>query len=146
MVSIELRELIVANAKAGIRVDEISRVLQVGKSTIWRILKQERETGNIEPCYRGRKSKITPEQHEAMLKLVEEKPDVTLEEMREQLDLPIKKSQISNLLHKAGYHFKKDALCPRKGPGRCCNKARGMGSATASVEAVQTYISGRKQY
>ena len=41
MVSIELRELIVANAKAGIRVDEISRVLQVGKSTIWRILKQE---------------------------------------------------------------------------------------------------------
>ena len=102
MVSIELRELIVANAKAGIRVDEISRVLQVGKSTIWRILKQERETGNIEPRYRGRKSKITPEQHEAMLKLVEEKPDVTLEEMREQLDLPIKKSQISNLLHKAG--------------------------------------------
>ena len=136
MVSIELRELIVANAKAGIRVDEISRVLQVGKSTIWRILKQERETGNIEPRYRGRKSKITPEQHEAMLKLVEEKPDVTLEEMREQLDLPIKKSQISNLLHKAGYYFKKDALCPRTGPGRCCNKARGMGSATASAEAV----------
>ena len=32
---------------------------------------------------------------------------MTLEEMREQLDLPIKKSQISNLLHKAGYHFKK---------------------------------------
>ena len=146
MVSIELRELIVANAKAGIRVDEISRVLQVGKSTIWRILKQERETGNIEPRYRGRKSKITPEQHEAMLKLVEEKPDVTLEEMREQLDLPIKKSQISNLLHKAGYHFKKDALCPGKGPGRCCNKARGMGSATASAEAVQTCISGRKRY
>ena len=32
---------------------------------------------------------------------------MTLEELREQLDLPIKKSQISNLLHKAGYHFKK---------------------------------------
>ena len=29
MVSVELRELIVANTKAGIRVDEISRVLQV---------------------------------------------------------------------------------------------------------------------
>ena len=34
MVSIELRELIVANAKAGITVDEIRRVLRVGKSTI----------------------------------------------------------------------------------------------------------------
>ena len=118
MVSIELRELIVANAKAGIRVDEISRVLQVGKSTVWRILKQERETGNIEPCYRGRKSKITPEQHEAMLKLVEEKPDATLEEMREQLDLPIKKSQISNLLHKTVYHFKKRCFMPVKGTGK----------------------------
>ena len=118
MVSIELRELIVANAKAGIRVDEISRVLQVGKSTIWRILKQEREIGNIEPRYRGRKSKITPEQHEAMLKLVEEKPDATLEEMREQLDLPIKKSQISNLLHKTVYHFKKRCFMPVKGTGK----------------------------
>ena len=118
MVSIELRELIVANAKAGIRVDEISRVLQVGKSTVWRILKQERETGNIEPCYRGRKSKITPEQHEAMLKLVEEKPDATLEEMRAQLDLPIKKSQISNLLHKTVYHFKKRCFMPVKGTGK----------------------------
>ena len=118
MVSIELRELIVANAKTGIKVDEIRRVLRVGKSTIWRILKQERETGNIEPRYRGRKSKITPEQHEAMLKLVEEKPDVTLEEMREQLDLPIKKSQISNLLHKAGYHFKKRCFMPAKGTGK----------------------------
>ena len=110
--------MIVANAKAGIRVDEISRVLQVGKSTIWRILKQEREIGNIEPRYRGRKSKITPEQHEAMLKLVEEKPDATLEEMREQLDLPIKKSQISNLLHKTVYHFKKRCFMPVKGTGK----------------------------
>ena len=53
-----------------------------------------------------------------MLKLVEEKPDVTLEEMREQLDLPIKKSQISNLLHKAGYHFKKRCFMPAKGTGK----------------------------
>lgn len=107
MISMELRKLIVADAKDGIKVEEISRVLRVGESTIWKILKQERETGSIEPRYRGKQSKITPEQHEAMLKLVEEKPDVTLEEIRDRLDLPIKKSQIGNLLHKAGYHFKK---------------------------------------
>lgn len=107
MISMELRKLIIANAKDGIKVNEISRILRVGKSTIWRILKQERETGNIEPRYRGRQSTITPEQHEAMLKLVEKKSDVTLEEIRTQLNLPIKKSQINNLLHKAGYHLKK---------------------------------------
>lgn len=73
---------------------------------------------NIEPRYRGRASKITPEQHEAMLKLVEEKPDVTLEEIREQLDLPIQKSQISNLLHKAGYRFKKRCFMLTNGIGK----------------------------
>lgn len=118
MVSVELRKLIVANAEAGIRVEEMSHILQVGKSTIWRILKQNRETGNIEPRYRGRASKITPEQHEAMLKLVEEKPDVPLEEIREQLDLPIQKSQISNLLHKAGYRFKKRCFMLTNGIGK----------------------------
>lgn len=111
MISMELRKLIIANAKDGIKVNEISRILRVGKSTIWRILKQERETGNIEPRYRGRQSTITLEQHEAMLKLVEKKSDVTLEEIRTQLNLPIKKSQINNLLHKAGYHLKKNDLC-----------------------------------
>ena len=34
------------------------------------------------------------EQHEAMLKLVEEKPDVTSEKMQAQLDLPIKNRRL----------------------------------------------------
>ena len=52
----------------------------------------------------GEKSSMTDEQYQAMLELVEQEPDVTLEEIRERLDLPIHKSQINNLLHQAGYH------------------------------------------
>jgi len=39
MVSIEIRNLIVADAESGIKIDEISQVLLVGKSTMWRFLK-----------------------------------------------------------------------------------------------------------
>ena len=110
MISMEIRKLIVANVKDGIKVEQISRVLRVGKSSIWRLLKQEKETGSVEPRYQGKPSTITPEQRQEMFKLVEEKPDVTLEEIRKQLNLAIKKSQISNLLHKAGYHYKRKMI------------------------------------
>ena len=113
MVSMEKRELIVSNAKRGMSVPEISKVFQVGKSTIWKLLKREKESGSIEPRYQGKKSSMTEAQHQAMLDLVEQEPDVTLEEIRERLDLPIHKSQISNLLHQAGYHFKKRWYMPK---------------------------------
>lgn len=114
----ELRKLIVANYKAGMKVTELSRIFQVGKSTIWKLLKKERETGSIEPEYHGKKSSITDEQCQAMFDLVEEEPDITLEEIRERLDLPIHKSQISNLLCQAGYHFKKRWYMPRNANGQ----------------------------
>ena len=103
----EKRKLIVFNAKRGMGVPEMSEIFQVGKSTIWKLLKREKETGGIEPQYQGKKSSMTDEQYQAMLELVEQEPDVTLEEIRERLDLPIHKSQINNLLHQAGHHFKK---------------------------------------
>ena len=107
MVSMEIRELIIANREDGMKVPELSRVFRVGESTIWRLLEQKRETGNIKPQYKGKQSSLTAEQTEEMLKYVEEHPDATLKEIGEALNLPIKKSQISKLLHEAGYRVKK---------------------------------------
>lgn len=118
MVSMELRKLIIANYKAGMKVTELGRIFQVGKSTIWKLLKKERETGSIEPEYHGKKSSITDEQRQAMFDLVNKEPDVTLEEIRERLDLPIHKSQISNLLGQAGYRLKKRRYMPRSVNGQ----------------------------
>ena len=118
MISQEIRGLIIRNAEEGISVEEMSRVLHVGKSTIWRLLKQKKETGSIESRCHGRKSSLTEEQHEKMIALVEAQPDITLEEIRERLKLPIHKSQISQLLGKAGYSFKKRWSMPRNEIGR----------------------------
>ena len=130
MTSREIRELIIVDAKEGIPVEEISRVLRVGESTIWKLLKQERETGSIESRCKGRKSSLTEEQYEKMIALVEAEPDVTLEEIRERLELPIHKSQISNLLRKAGYSFKKRWSTPRNVTGRTLNRNGNCGRSS----------------
>lgn len=118
MISQEIRKLIIRNGEEGITVEEMSRVLHVGKSTIWKLLKQKRETGSIESHCHGRKSSLTAEQYEKMIALVEAQPDITLEEIRERLELPIHKSQISYLLRKAGYRFKKRWSMPRNETGK----------------------------
>jgi len=85
-------------------------------SAVYALLRRKRETGSIEPGYKGkcgRPSKLTQEQWNAMEALVNQHPDITLEEVQQKLDLPIKKSQISNLLHKMGFRLKKDDSCLR---------------------------------
>ena len=146
MISIEIRKLIVADVKDGISVEDISRVLRVGESTIRKLVRQERETGSVEPRYKGRQPKIRPDEYEAMLKLAEKQPDVTLEEIRERLNLPIKKSQISNLLRKAGYRLKKDDLCPGARTGGCCGETAAVGRSTDEFRCITARIFGRKWY
>jgi len=116
MMSIEIRRIIVEDAEEGMSVKEISRVLRVSSSAIYALLRRKQETGSIEPGYKGkcgRPSKLTQEQLNAMEELVNQRPDITLEEIQQKLDLPIKKSQINNLLHKMGFRLKKDDSCLR---------------------------------
>ena len=54
MVPVNIRKIIISDLKKGIKVNEISRVLDVNKATIYRIKKKYEETGilegNYEPC------------------------------------------------------------------------------------------------
>ena len=91
-----------------------SQVLGVGVSTIYKLIKRFQQTGKIEASYPGRQPKITPEQISDMEKLVIKQPDITIDEIIQTLNLPIKKSQVSNILRKLGFRFKKKAeICKR---------------------------------
>ncbi len=110
MLSMEIREIIKKDLDDKIAVKEISRTLRVSQSAIYALKKRLRETGSIKPGYQGRcgrPSSVTAEQLQAMEALVQTQPDCTLEEIREKLQLPVKKSQISNLLHQMGFRLKK---------------------------------------
>lgn len=114
MISMELRKIIIKNDEKGIKAEETSKVLGIGLSTVYKLIKKYKETGSIEASYPGRQPKITEKNIEDMEKLVTEQPDVTIDEIIEKLNLPIKKSQVSNILRKLGFNFKKEADTRRR--------------------------------
>jgi putative transposase len=110
MIHKEVRERMVAARKRGLSVKEIQRAYGYGKTAIYELFKQERETGSIEPKLhtRGVKPRLGSEDHVRMRAVINEKPDITLEEVREALSLPLSISQLSRIVRvKLGYTYKK---------------------------------------
>lgn len=110
MIHKEVRERIVAARKRGLSVKEIQYAYGYGKTSIYSLLKQERETGSIEPKLhtRGAKSRLSLEDHDRIRATINEKPDITLEELKQVLCLPLSISQLSRIVRgKLGYTYKK---------------------------------------
>lgn len=110
MIPVEVRKIIIEDREAGITVKEISRVLNVSESAIYSITKKYKERGNLNGKYPGRQPTITKKQRKAMIKLVKERPDITINEIIEELNLPIKKSRVSKILLEEKMYLKKKQI------------------------------------
>jgi transposase len=123
MISKEKRNLISAGHKRNMSVKEMSIVYEVADRTIRGLLAHEAETGSMSAkTIKGR----PPELEEAGLlklrKLIEEQPDITLEEMKEQRGLKMGISELCHIVkHTLGYNFKKKASVRARG---ICQKIR----------------------
>jgi len=94
---------------------------QLKPAAVYELIRLERKTGDITPktfkC--GRKPALTPEQVEALRSLIKDDPDITLEEMKEDLGLQISIAAISNYVRNThGFNYKKKAYMPARGSGR----------------------------
>lgn len=110
MIHMEVRKKIVAARKSGLKIKEISRAYNVSETAVLRLLKRERETGDITPRthLRGRKPTVDASGKEAMRALILSKPDITLEEIKEEMNLEIGITAISAIVrNKLGFRFKK---------------------------------------
>jgi transposase len=86
----------------------ISLWLNVSLSTIDKVWRKFRETGAYLPIpYTGRKSTLTSEQDQQIRAKIAETPDITLNELREELSLDLSESGRSLHLKKMGLSFKK---------------------------------------
>ena len=113
-VSNEKRELLVEAKERGEKDRDISKWLKISISTVTKIWKRHRETGSIEPePYKGRPSCLTAEMIEGIRTKVKVQPDASLEEIIEDLDLPIKKSRLSAWLIQEGLSYKKKRFTQR---------------------------------
>jgi transposase len=104
----EKRALIISAKERGETEAEIAKWLEISKSTVCKIWKRYKDTGSYSQLpYPGRKPKISKENWMDIESLISKCPDKTLDEIVEELALPIHRSRLSVLLIKAGYSFKK---------------------------------------
>jgi len=104
----ENRKLIVAARERGEKPDVIAVWFNVAASTVYNILALYKKTNNITPKpFLGRPGRLTTEDLERIRATVQEKNDITLEELIDELDLPIKKTRLSEILNGMNLPFKK---------------------------------------
>jgi transposase len=117
MVSQEKRSLISGAKKDGMSVKEMVKVYRVPERTIRGLPRHEQDTGsmaaNTGKC--GRPPALSGEGPELMRKIIGEQPDITLEEIKGNMKLPVSISAICRIIRKKlGFTYKKK-LCTQAG-------------------------------
>lgn len=110
MIHYEVRKSIIEAWERGISVKELEGVYGYGKTAIYKLIAQKQKTGDVEPqlSTRGRKSKISDGDLQRVDAAIKERPDITLNEMIEELALPLSESRMSRIVReKLGYTYKK---------------------------------------
>ena len=113
--SAEVRELISRANHDGMRVHEMVKAYRVSKSTIYKLLAQEKSEGEMrtytDRC--GRPASVNRNELEQMKCLILERPDITLEEIKETMHLNISLSAIHRITrNKLGFTYKKRQYTP----------------------------------
>ena len=106
----DLRDRVVAACDAGeLTREEIAEEFDVSTSWIRRLLQRRREEGHYgaKQGKRGRKPVIVGQSLTQLDQLVEERPDATLEELRDHTSASCSLVTISNTLKRLGYRRKK---------------------------------------
>ena len=108
--SLDLRKRIIEAKLRGDTEDKISAEKEVSKSTVTKLWALYRETGSYEarPNPNGRKPALSPEQLEQITKQINEQPDITLQELIDEFNLPVCVSALCRTINnKLGFRFKK---------------------------------------
>jgi transposase len=119
----EKRSLVIAAKERGEKEEDIAKWLEISKSSVGKIWKLYKDTASYLPVpYPGRQPLLTLEKWEEIKTLVTKWPDKTLNEIIEELELPIRKSRLSVLLIKAGYSLKKRQPIPPSKTVKMCKE------------------------
>ena len=122
----EARKLLIQALEISHNVREVARNYGVNRSTVYRLKKRLDETGSIETrtYLRGRKPSLTPEEVENINQLVQNRPDITMDEIIETLHLTVSNETVRKTVRQLGYRRKKKSLhASEQGRPRCGREA-----------------------
>ena len=125
----EARELLVQGYEATHDVKGITKAYSVSKWTMYRLAKQKRKTGSValRTSQRGRKPVLTAEDKENIQHCMDEILDITIEEIREKLNLSASYSTVERAIAAMGCTLKKKSLCASEHDRvRCAEKSQRM--------------------
>jgi len=114
----DLRERVLADCDAGHSNDEVAGKYRVSAAWIRRLKQRRRETGSIEPRVRRMPGPRLLAHAEQLRNLVEQRPDATLEELRQALGVPTSVASLCRALQRLRLTVKKKSCAPpsRTGP------------------------------
>lgn len=110
--SVDLRERVLADVDAGMPVARVARKYAITRPPIYAWRKLRDETGHLEPRPRtcGPVPKLD-EYREQIEVALSEKPDLTLADLKDQLELPVCVSTLWNACNNWDLSFKKKFVC-----------------------------------
>ena len=104
----ENRKLIVAAKERREKPETIAVWFSVAVSSVYNILALHKKTNDITPKpFPGRPSRLSADDLEKIRLAIREKNDITLEELIDELDLPIKKTRLAEIINGMNLPFKK---------------------------------------
>jgi transposase len=112
--SMDLRKRVLAACDGGKATKEVARLFDVSPAWVRRLKQRRRELNTIEPLPRkyGPDPMLTPRHRAQLREAVEQKPDVTLAELKRTLNLSASVPTICRALHALGLSFKKSRSSP----------------------------------
>ena len=125
----EARELLVEGYEATRDAEGIAKAYSVSKWTVYRLAEQKRKTGSVKlrTSQRGRKPALTTEDKANIRDCIDADPDITIEEIREKLNLSASYSTVERAIKAMGYTLKKKSLyASERDRVRCAGKAKRM--------------------
>ncbi len=113
--SMDLRERAVAAYEAGVGTQKaVAERFQISQSTLSLWLKHKRERGTLEPRRpRGAARKLSDDDDRLILKLLEQRSDLTLEELADGLrdrGIEVSRFAVGRALRRMGWSRKKNAV------------------------------------
>lgn len=108
----EARELLIKTFETYHDAKKVADIFSVSKSTVYRLREQKEKTGSValHVNQRGRKPLLTDMDLKNIQQEIESQPDITIEELRQNLNLQASYSTVERAVLKLGYTLKKKSL------------------------------------
>ena len=113
-IPVPIRRRIIVLYERGKSTGEIAEGNGYCVAAVRRVRQHLRERGTLEPQIhkRGRKGKFTPQRQQRLRELVAARPDATLAELIEQMDVKVASSTMDRWLKRLGLTLKKSRCTP----------------------------------